>query len=153
MLSKEVAEKTHELRKLSGEELQGLDMNELMKLEKLLEGKLNRVLKTKVLWISNAFKIFQGDKILKEIDALKNKEAQLMEENARLRQEVRVSVLWTYLMVKQMLFHKATHHGQSPTTVSQFILLRAAIALTLPSSWAYLSPTEQQGSEAFIGKE
>ncbi|CAK9178145.1 unnamed protein product [Ilex paraguariensis] len=136
MLSKEVAEKTHELRKLSGEELQGLDMNELMKLEKLLEGKLNRVLKTK------------GDKILKEIDALKNKEAQLMEENARLRQE-----LWTYLMVKQMLFHKATHHGQSPTTVSQFILLRAAIALTLPSSWAYLSPTEQQGSEAFIGKE
>ena len=42
-------------------------------------------------------------------------------------------------MVKQMLFHKATHHGQSPTTVSLFILLRAAIALTLPSSWGKIN--------------
>ncbi|CAK9178140.1 unnamed protein product [Ilex paraguariensis] len=75
MLSKGVAEKTRELRKLRGEELQGLDMEELMKLEKLLDGKLRRVVKTK------------DDKILKETDALKNKEAQLMEENARLRQE------------------------------------------------------------------
>ncbi|CAK9163160.1 unnamed protein product [Ilex paraguariensis] len=73
MLCKEVAEKSHELRKLRGQELQGLDIEELMKLEKLLEGKLSRVQKIK------------GDKVLKEIDALKKKVAQLMEENAQLR--------------------------------------------------------------------
>ncbi|KAG8473484.1 hypothetical protein CXB51_035648 [Gossypium anomalum] len=42
MLGKEIAEKTKELRQLRGEELQGLDLEELKHLEKLLEGGLNR---------------------------------------------------------------------------------------------------------------
>ncbi|CAK9178136.1 unnamed protein product [Ilex paraguariensis] len=78
MLRKEVAEKTHELRKLRGEELEGLNLEELMKLEKLLEGKLSRVLRTKC------------EKSIKEIGALKKKEAQLMKENALLEQQTHV---------------------------------------------------------------
>ncbi|GMQ01497.1 hypothetical protein CsSME_00048116 [Camellia sinensis var. sinensis] len=47
ILSKEVNKKIHELRQLRGEELQGLDAEELKNLEKSLEGGLSRVLKTK----------------------------------------------------------------------------------------------------------
>ncbi|KAG6741456.1 hypothetical protein POTOM_054716 [Populus tomentosa] len=74
MLNKEIAEKTRELRRTRGEDLQGLNMEELEKLEKLIEGSLCRVIETK------------GAKILKEADALKSKEQQLIEENQRLKQ-------------------------------------------------------------------
>ncbi|KAG6742599.1 hypothetical protein POTOM_053520 [Populus tomentosa] len=76
MLNKEIAEKTRELRRTRGEDLQGLNMEELEKLEKLIEGSLCRVMETK------------GEKILKEVDALKSKEQQLMEENQRLKQRL-----------------------------------------------------------------
>ncbi|KAK3423470.1 hypothetical protein EUGRSUZ_F00420 [Eucalyptus grandis] len=46
-LSKEVAEKSHRLRQLRGEDLQGLNIEELQQLEKMLEAGLNRVLVTK----------------------------------------------------------------------------------------------------------
>uniref|UniRef100_A0A7N2MZH4 Uncharacterized protein n=1 Tax=Quercus lobata TaxID=97700 RepID=A0A7N2MZH4_QUELO len=64
MLSKEIEEKTHELRKIRGEELPGMDIEELQKLEKELE----------------------GERFLEEITALQQKGAQLMEENQRLIQ-------------------------------------------------------------------
>uniref|UniRef100_A0A7N2MVS8 MADS-box domain-containing protein n=1 Tax=Quercus lobata TaxID=97700 RepID=A0A7N2MVS8_QUELO len=64
MLSKEIEEKTHELRKIRGEELPGMDIEELQKLEKVLE----------------------GERFLEEITALQQKGAQLMEENQRLKQ-------------------------------------------------------------------
>ncbi|KAI9177606.1 hypothetical protein LWI28_017229 [Acer negundo] len=48
MLSREIAEKTHELRQMRGEELQGLNLEELKKLEKSLEGGLRCVDETKV---------------------------------------------------------------------------------------------------------
>ncbi|KAL3538707.1 hypothetical protein ACH5RR_002073, partial [Cinchona calisaya] len=76
MLTKEVMEKTIELRRLKGEELQGLSMEDLMKLEKLIEAGLSRVAKTK------------GEKFIEEIGILKKKEALLKEENAKLRQRV-----------------------------------------------------------------
>lgn len=76
LLSKELAEKTLHLRHLKGEELQNLGMEELIKLEKKIEGGITRVTKLK------------GDKFMKEIAALKKKEAQLKEENAMLRQRV-----------------------------------------------------------------
>lgn len=76
MLNKEIAEKTRELRRTRGEDLQGLNMEELEKLEKLIEGSLCRVIETK------------GEKILKEVDALKSKEQQLIEENQRLKQRL-----------------------------------------------------------------
>ncbi|XP_030943095.1 MADS-box protein SVP-like isoform X3 [Quercus lobata] len=62
-LSKEIEEKTHELRKIRGEELPGMDIEELQKLQKVLE----------------------GEGFLEEITTLQQKGAQLMEENQRLK--------------------------------------------------------------------
>ncbi|KAM3742442.1 hypothetical protein ACB098_07G070600 [Castanea mollissima] len=74
MLSKEIEDKTHELRRIKGEELHGMDIEELQKLEKVLEIGLSRVTETK------------GERFLEEITALQQKGAQLMEENQRLKQ-------------------------------------------------------------------
>ncbi|KAJ8551128.1 hypothetical protein K7X08_000498 [Anisodus acutangulus] len=46
-LSKEVADKTRELRQMRGEELEGLSLEELQQIEKRLEAGLNRVLEIK----------------------------------------------------------------------------------------------------------
>ncbi|KDP40987.1 hypothetical protein JCGZ_24986 [Jatropha curcas] len=75
-LSKEVAERTLELRRMRGEELQRLSIEQLQELEKSLERGLKRVLETKSHVITN------------EINALKSKEAQLIEENERLKQQI-----------------------------------------------------------------
>ncbi|XVE93622.1 hypothetical protein REPUB_Repub01dG0209900 [Reevesia pubescens] len=76
MLSKELAEKTRQLRQLRGEELQDLDLEELKHLEKLLEGGLSRITETK------------DEQFLKEISTLKRKGAELMEENQQLKQQM-----------------------------------------------------------------
>ncbi|KAH7834390.1 hypothetical protein Vadar_015507 [Vaccinium darrowii] len=78
--SKEVKEKTLELRRLRGEELHGLSLEELKKLEKTLEGGISRLLKTKT-------EMFE-----KEITALKIKEARLMEVNEWLKQQAKVQM-------------------------------------------------------------
>ncbi|KAF5190174.1 Mads-box protein like, partial [Thalictrum thalictroides] len=75
-LSKEIAEKSHQLRQMRGEELQELNIEELQQLEKSLETGLSRVLETK------------SDKIMKEINTLHTKGILLMEENERLKQLV-----------------------------------------------------------------
>nr|XP_043631534.1 MADS-box protein JOINTLESS-like [Erigeron canadensis] len=75
-LSKEVAERTLQLRQLRGEELQGLSIEELHHLERLLESGLSRVVAKK------------GEVILNEINHLQEKEVKLMEENDKLRQEL-----------------------------------------------------------------
>ncbi|KAJ9166476.1 hypothetical protein P3X46_021224 [Hevea brasiliensis] len=75
-LSKEVAEKTHQLRQMRGEDLQGLNMEDLQQLEKMLETGLSRVLETK------------GDKMMNEISALEKKGALLLEENKALKQKM-----------------------------------------------------------------
>ncbi|XP_050204341.1 MADS-box protein JOINTLESS [Mercurialis annua] len=75
-MSKEVAEKSQQLRQMRGEDLQGLNIEELQQLEKSLETGLSRVIEKK------------GDKIMKEIGELQRKGLQLMEENERLRQQV-----------------------------------------------------------------
>uniref|UniRef100_A0A5B7C976 Putative SVP4 n=1 Tax=Davidia involucrata TaxID=16924 RepID=A0A5B7C976_DAVIN len=80
MLKKEVAEKTQELRKLRGEELNGLDMEELIKLENTLERGLSGVIETK------------GERYKKEISALQRKEAQMREENVQLKQLVQMNI-------------------------------------------------------------
>ncbi|KAL7175848.1 hypothetical protein ACSBR2_029431 [Camellia fascicularis] len=46
-LSKEVSEKTNQLRQMRGDDLQGLNIEELQQLERMLESGLSRVLKTK----------------------------------------------------------------------------------------------------------
>ncbi|KAI3798759.1 hypothetical protein L1987_34038 [Smallanthus sonchifolius] len=75
-LSKEVAERTLQLRRLRGEELRGLSIEELHQLEKSLEAGLSRVVAKK------------GEVIMNEIYHFEEKEAKLMEENDKLRQEL-----------------------------------------------------------------
>lgn len=75
-LSKEVAQKSHQLRQMRGEDLQGLSLEELQQLEKSLETGLGRVIETK------------GEKIMMEINELQTKGRQLMEENNRLKRHV-----------------------------------------------------------------
>ncbi|CAA2967656.1 MADS-box JOINTLESS [Olea europaea subsp. europaea] len=69
-------QKSHQLRHMRGEELQGLCIEELQHLERSLEVGLNRVIEKK------------GEKIMKEINRLQEKGMQLVEENERLRQQV-----------------------------------------------------------------
>ncbi|GLT97987.1 hypothetical protein SLE2022_155240 [Rubroshorea leprosula] len=76
-LSGEIADRTHELRQLRGEELQGLNIEELQQLEKQLEGSLSRVMETK------------GERFSEEISSLKKKGTELMEENERLKQQMK----------------------------------------------------------------
>ncbi|CAI9111456.1 OLC1v1011678C1 [Oldenlandia corymbosa var. corymbosa] len=75
-LSKEIAEKSHQLRQMRGEELQGLTIEDLQQLERSLEAGLSRVIEKK------------GEKIMKEINHLQQKGLELMEENERLRNQV-----------------------------------------------------------------
>ncbi|KAK9286545.1 hypothetical protein L1049_014944 [Liquidambar formosana] len=77
MVSREVSDKIHELsRRMMGEELQGLSVEEIMKLEKLLEAGLSRVVETK------------EERLLKEISTLQEKGTQLMEGNEQLRKQM-----------------------------------------------------------------
>lgn len=76
ILSKEVADKSHQLRQMRGEDLQGLTIEDLQQLERSLETGLSRVIEKK------------GEKIMKEINHLQQKGMQLMEENEKLRQQV-----------------------------------------------------------------
>ncbi|KAK4490396.1 hypothetical protein RD792_001072 [Penstemon davidsonii] len=75
-LSKEVAERSNQLKQMRGEELQGLNIEELQRLERSLELGLSRVIEKK------------GEKIMKEINQLQEKGIQLMEENERLKKQV-----------------------------------------------------------------
>ncbi|XP_054777967.1 MADS-box protein JOINTLESS-like [Prosopis cineraria] len=75
-LQKVVAQKTHELRQLNGEELQGCTLEELQTLEERLERGLSRLSKTK------------DERILIQINALKKKGIQLMKENRRMKQSL-----------------------------------------------------------------
>ncbi|XP_021740352.1 MADS-box protein JOINTLESS-like isoform X2 [Chenopodium quinoa] len=75
-LNSEVADKNQELRKLRGEDLQGVDLEELLQLERILEGSLSRVLETK------------GKRIKHEIETLQKQGDLLMEENQKLKQKM-----------------------------------------------------------------
>ncbi|KAB2045157.1 hypothetical protein ES319_D01G140900v1 [Gossypium barbadense] len=61
---------------MRGEDLQGLNIDELQQLEKLLELGLTRVLETK------------GERIMNEISSLETKRAQLQEENKLLKEKL-----------------------------------------------------------------
>ncbi|KAK3038322.1 hypothetical protein RJ639_031418 [Escallonia herrerae] len=72
---------SHELRRMRGEDLQGLNLEELQKLEKMLEVGQRRVLDTK------------GKKIMNEIASIQRKGAQLLEENKQLQEKVRILMI------------------------------------------------------------
>ncbi|KAL7208153.1 hypothetical protein ACSBR1_029990 [Camellia fascicularis] len=63
-------------RQMRGDDLQGLNIEELQQLERMLESGLSRVLKTK------------GERIMNEIATLQSKGAQLIEENKQLKQKM-----------------------------------------------------------------
>ncbi|TKY71506.1 MADS-box protein JOINTLESS [Spatholobus suberectus] len=73
-LNKEFGERTREMRQLNGEELQGLTLKELQKLEDRLDSSLNCVYKAK------------AKNFMREIGILKQKGNKLMEENRLLKQ-------------------------------------------------------------------
>ncbi|KAK9670679.1 hypothetical protein RND81_13G217400 [Saponaria officinalis] len=75
-LSEEIAQKTHQLRHMRGEELHGLNIEELQELEKNLEFGLTQIMEKK------------AEKIMTQISVLQQKGAELTEENERLRQQV-----------------------------------------------------------------
>ncbi|XP_019175011.1 PREDICTED: MADS-box protein JOINTLESS-like [Ipomoea nil] len=75
-LSKEISDKTRELRRMRGEDLEGLSLEELEELAQKLQVGLNRVSETK------------DEQIRNEIATLQYKGAELMEENNRLKQRV-----------------------------------------------------------------
>ncbi|KAK1433728.1 hypothetical protein QVD17_10643 [Tagetes erecta] len=104
ILRKELAEKTSVLRQLKGEDLQGLDLKDLNKLEAILESGLTAVVKTK------------GERMLKEISDLKTKEAQLAEENARLKQQL--VIMDTCVGEMRVQDHWDDHHSLELTISS-----------------------------------
>lgn len=75
-LSKEIADKSHQLRHMRGEALHGLNLEDLQQLEKKLEAGLNRVIQTK------------GERITNEMANLKKKCSQLEEENEQLNHKM-----------------------------------------------------------------
>ncbi|KAH9690389.1 MADS-box protein SVP [Citrus sinensis] len=80
-LSREIADKSRQLRQMRGEDLHGLTIEELQHLETMLEQGLSRVLQTK------------GDRIMNEISTLERKGAKLLEENKNLKQKGKRVVL------------------------------------------------------------
>ncbi|XP_057533165.1 MADS-box protein JOINTLESS isoform X2 [Amaranthus tricolor] len=107
-LNREVAEKTQELRKLRGEDLQGVDLEELQNLERLIEGSLSRVLDVK------------GKLIKHEIKTLQNQGALLMEENQMLKKMLAISQGRKPVVVNQSETSTIIHEegGQSSDSVT-----------------------------------
>ncbi|KAL1534375.1 MADS-box protein AGL24-like [Salvia divinorum] len=73
-ISKELTTLTREFKQLNGEELQELGMNELARLERVVESALGRVTKKK------------NEKLMSEISKLETREIELAKENAILKQ-------------------------------------------------------------------
>ncbi|XP_062221925.1 MADS-box transcription factor 22-like isoform X1 [Phragmites australis] len=78
-LNEQLAEASLRLRQMRGEELEGLSVEELQKLEKNLESGLHRVLQTK------------DEHFLEQINELQRKSSLLAEENMQLRNQIQVS--------------------------------------------------------------
>lgn len=74
-LSKKVAETNQQLRRMKGEDLQELTIEELQNLEKTLESGLSRISGRK------------SEQIFEKINGLQQKGLELMEENMRLKQQ------------------------------------------------------------------
>ncbi|XP_039160827.1 MADS-box protein AGL24 isoform X2 [Eucalyptus grandis] len=78
MLCNEVYGQAHELRQMKGEDLEGLNGEELEQLEKKLEAGLSLVIKTK------------EEQTWNEINKLQREEAQLIKENKQLKHEMKI---------------------------------------------------------------
>ncbi|KAL1349567.1 hypothetical protein AAHE18_07G167200 [Arachis hypogaea] len=84
-LRKEVADKTHQLRQMKGEDFQGMNLQDLLQLEKALQTGLNRVIETK------------EKRIMDDIAALQKKVCnnlgdELEQENKKLKQKMDIGM-------------------------------------------------------------
>ncbi|CAA7037325.1 unnamed protein product [Microthlaspi erraticum] len=102
-LSKEVDDKTKQLRKLRGEDLEGLNLEELRRLEKLLETGLTRVSEKK------------GECVMSHISSLEKRGSELVDENRRLREK-----LVTLERGRMMAFREAVETESATTNVSSY---------------------------------
>uniref|UniRef100_A0A1J3HT48 MADS-box protein AGL24 n=1 Tax=Noccaea caerulescens TaxID=107243 RepID=A0A1J3HT48_NOCCA len=102
-LSKEVDDKTKQLRKLRGEDLEGLNLEELRRLEKLLETGLSRVSEKK------------GECVMSHISSLEKRGSELVDENRRLREK-----LVTLERGRMMAFREAVETESATTNVSSY---------------------------------
>ncbi|CAH2078064.1 unnamed protein product [Thlaspi arvense] len=102
-LSKEVEDKTKQLRKLRGEDLDGLNLEELQRLEKLLESGLSRVSEKK------------GESVMSQISSLERRGSELVDENRRLREK-----LVTLERAKTMALKEAVETESATTNVSSY---------------------------------
>ncbi|KAK9690796.1 hypothetical protein RND81_09G154500 [Saponaria officinalis] len=80
LLNKEFNDKTQQLSHLNGEELEALNLEELMKLERQIEKGQTKVHRAK------------GDILRKELATLKVKDVQLVKENQRLKEQLAANV-------------------------------------------------------------
>ncbi|KAB1997340.1 hypothetical protein ES319_D12G018100v1 [Gossypium barbadense] len=117
VLSKEIAEKTQELRQLRGEDLHGLNLDQLKQLEKLVQGGLSQITETK------------DERFLKEISTLEKKGAELKEEN---------------LILKQQANHQS-HFPIFTNLETPLPLLKGITPLIFHSPWGYLSLADRKG--------
>ncbi|CAH8384692.1 unnamed protein product [Eruca vesicaria subsp. sativa] len=102
-LSKEVEDKTKQLRQLRGEDLEGLNLEELQRLEKSLESGLSRVSEKK------------GECVMSQISSLEKRGSELVDENRRLREQ-----LVTLEMAKTMALKEAVETESATTNVSSY---------------------------------
>ncbi|XP_013593894.1 PREDICTED: MADS-box protein AGL24-like isoform X1 [Brassica oleracea var. oleracea] len=103
-LSQEVEDKTKQLRKLRGEDLEGLNLEELQRLEKMLESGLSRVSEKK------------GEFLMSQISSLEKRGSELADENRRLRERV----VTTMEMAKTMALKEAVETESATTNVSSY---------------------------------
>ncbi|ESQ54870.1 hypothetical protein EUTSA_v10026757mg [Eutrema salsugineum] len=102
-LSKDIEDKTKQLRKLRGEDLEGLNLEELQRLEKLLESGLSRVSEKK------------GECVMSQISSLEKRGSELVDENRRLREK-----LVTLERAKMMAFKEAMETESATTNMSSY---------------------------------
>ncbi|KAJ0263357.1 MADS-box protein AGL24 [Hirschfeldia incana] len=102
-LSQEVEDKTKQLRKLRGEDLEGLNLEELQRLEKLLESGLTRVSEKK------------GEFLMSQISSLEKRGSELVDENKKLRERV-----VTLEMAKTMALKESVETESATTNVSSY---------------------------------
>ncbi|PWA67818.1 transcription factor, MADS-box, Transcription factor, K-box [Artemisia annua] len=122
ILSKELAERTRELRQMKGEDLEGLDLKELNKLEAIIESRLAAVVKTK------------GEQMLKEIGTLKKKEVQLQEENAHLKQQL--------AMMERSNGHTAGIHDQCSHHYSLELTINSLGSIDTPQNYYNINTSD-----------
>ncbi|KAH9617886.1 hypothetical protein KSS87_023513 [Heliosperma pusillum] len=77
LLNKELEGKTQQLSRLNGDELEALNLEELMRLERQVEKGQTKIRRAKV-----------GEKLRKELATLKGKDVQLAKENQSLKEQL-----------------------------------------------------------------